>query len=241
MLGHCKKMNNQNNSLEQTSLVNLNKHIDADRFFRTKNQEETIETILVREFYQNKEYEIKTIPSIFVPDLAILGYKKPEKAVKSLINRGVVRASKDMTDTIELVTKQVYCNQCRTRPVFIWDKEDHLKTFHAWNETTFKHNIADLEFNNKPYPDKIDHDYKAISELKDNKIEVKCSNCGDKRTIYIDHFRECDPFDKGMFIDNPDDQENIRIRLGRNDTYTVLKNQEELKQFIQSKIKEIEQ
>jgi hypothetical protein len=233
------------NSLEQNkkvtkNTVDLNKHIDTSRLFRAKNQEETIQTILIREFYHNNEYEISNeAPKIYVPDLAILGYKKPEKAVKSLIDRGVVKELDN--NIIELVTKQVYCNQCRNRQVFIWDRVNHMETFHYWDEGVQKHNVLKLEFSNKPFPEMIDHDYQAISELIDNQLEVKCKNCGYEKTVYIDNRKECDPFDKGIFIDNPEDEKDIKIRIGRNSSFTVLKNQEELKQFIQSKIKEIEQ
>lgn len=223
-----------NNKTQLKNLIDLNKHKDNLKYSGAKNQEEQIELILIREFHNNNECKINITPKIHVPDLTILGYKKPEKAVKSLTARGVVKQLDN--NIIELVTEQVYCNQCRNRAVFIWDKVNHLEKFHYWDNNVKLHNVLDLEFSNKPIPDMIDHDYKAISELKDNQIEVKCKNCGYERTIYIDHYNQCDPFDKGIYIENPEDQTDIKIRVGRNSDYIVLKNQEELRQFIQSKI-----
>ena len=223
------------NTLEQSKkTIDLNKHKDNLKYSWAKNQEEQIELILIREFNNNKEYDINAIPRINIKDLSILGYKNPQKAVKTLINRGVVKQLND--DIIELITDQVYCNQCRTRPVFVWDKVNHLEKFHYWSNNTKIHNVLDTEFSNKPLPDMIDHDYKIIGELKDNQIEVKCKNCGYERTIYIDYRRECDPFDKSIFIDNPQDQKDIKVKVGRNDDIIILKNQEELQKFIDNQV-----
>ncbi len=221
----------------KNGLIDLNKHIDTARWANTKNQEETIKMIFMREFWHNKEYEItNSAPKLYIPDLVILGYKKPEKAVKSLLNKGVVKQLDN--NTIELITKVVYCNQCRNREIFIWEKEDHLTKFHYWSEIVKKHNVMDTEFSNKPFPNKIDHDYEQISELKDNKIQVKCKNCNYERTIYIENRADCDPYRKSVYIQNPEDERNIEVRY--NNTKIILKNQEELKQFIKSKIEEID-
>ncbi len=233
------KQTNQNVGANngKNGLVDLNKHVDTAKWGRSTNQEDTIKTILIREFYHNNEYKITNeAPKIKISELSILGYKKPEKAIRSLLANGVIKLLDD-NKTIELVTKQVYCNQCRNNPVFIWDKLNHLKTFHYWSEIALKHNIVDTEFSNKPFPEKVDHDYKAIGKLEDNQLRVKCKNCNYERTIYIENRKECDPFRKSVFVDNPDAEKDIEIRFGNN--VMILKNQEELKQFIQSKIEEL--
>lgn len=227
-------MNNKTTSINQKT-IDLNKHVDIIKYSRENNQVGQIESILIREFHHNNEYNIDNIPRINVKELSILGYKKPEKAIQNLIDRGVVTRKDDI---ITLVTKQVYCNRCDyERKVFVWDKEHHLQNFHYWNERNFKNYVIDLEFSSKPLPDKIDHDFKAIGELQDNKLEVKCKNCGYERTIYIDNYRkECNPNDTSVFIENPDDLENIKVIVYANHEELVFKNQEELQKFIQSKV-----
>ena len=217
------------NILKQNQTIDLNKHKENLKYSGAKNQEEFIELILIREFHNDKK------PKINVKDLSILGYKNPKNAIKALIDRGVVKQNGDI---IELVTDQVYCNRCRTRPVFVWDKVDHMEKWHYWNNDTKIHNVLDSEFSSKPFPDMIDHDYEAMGKLENNQLEVKCKNCGYQKTIYIDHYRECDPFDKSIFIKNPEDQWNIKVRIGRDSDYITLENQEELKKYIDSKLKE---
>ena len=223
------------NSTNQLKTIDLNKHVESIKYSRETSQEGQIESILRREFHRNNEYNIDNIPRINVKELSILGYKKPEKAIQNLIDRGVVTRKDDI---ITLVTKQVYCNRCdHERKVFVWDKEHHLNTFHYWREQDSKHYITDLEFSSKPIPDKIDHDFKAIGELIDNQLEVKCKNCGYERTIYIDNYRkECNPNDTSVFIENPEDQKDIKVRVYSNHEEIVFKNQEELQKFIQSKL-----
>lgn len=214
------------NTIEQKQTIDLNKHKDNLKYSWAKNQEEQIQLILVQESH-NKD----TIPRINIKDLSILGYKKPEKAVKSLIDKGVVKQNGDI---IELVTEQVYCNQCRDRPVFVWDKVHHMETFHYWDNRMKLHNVLESEFSKKPFPDMEDHDYETVSELQDNQLEVRCKNCGYQRTIYIDNRNECDPYDKSIYIDNPEDQWNIKVKVGRNSDYITLADQDALKEFIQS-------
>lgn len=219
------------NSTNQLKTIDLNKYVGHDKAFRTTNQQDTIESILRHQLYRNKEYEINEIPRIDIRDLEILGYKKPEKAIKSLLDKGVVKQIDK--NTIELITDFVYCDECRNSQVFVWDKIDHLRIFHRWDEILFKHNVAELKFSKKPIPDKIDHDYEQISQLNNNEIDVRCKNCGYERTIYID-YRDCDPYYKNLYIENPDSDKDIKIKFKHKEI--VFKNQEELQKFIQSKL-----
>jgi len=239
----------------QNEFVNVATYKD-DYYLNKWSQTKFIEHMLVRERFNNR-----STTKIFVPDLKLL-YKNPETAITTLVRKGVIKRFRgEYDDVIELNTRIAYCIECRGE-VFYWDRWNHLVRHHAWHKydlefnskyelvekeskglhPAYAHNPWETRFSSKPYPQKEDHEYEQIGELQDNKFTIRCKKCGDIRPIYINDIRNgCDPYDKSIYVENPEDETNIRFRIGRSDAILTAPTKLEYNRFVANTIKQLEE
>jgi aspartate carbamoyltransferase regulatory subunit len=191
-------------------VVDLQRAKEDYRYRDDYTQEKLVKVILAHDYDRPNDERGPWGNLITLAQIAELGVKRPHVLVNQLIKKGVLQEiSMTIGESLtrgffKLQDKQVICKNCymerelsyreeetgRIERVFLWEREEHLRSYHHWRDDTFElehyKNWKEGEFT-ESFPNKRhDHEYEFVS-LEADRITVKCKLCNAEHHEYIEN------------------------------------------------------